>query len=51
MPDPAYKALTEREVEVGKAYSAGASRYQAQLEKTIIIATKAIIEAIWKARY
>lgn len=40
MSKPALAALLEREEEV-----------ETELEKTIIIATKAIIEALYKVRY
>lgn len=48
---PAFDDLLRREQEVDRATQQSTPRYQVQLEKTIIIATRAIIEALYRARY
>lgn len=56
MADRQYNRLAEREAEVDRLMrdtdvSMPELRRSLRLEKTIIIATSAIVEAIWKARY
>lgn len=49
--DPAWNALLRQESHVDEAVRTGAPRTTANLEKTVILAARTIVEAIWKARY
>jgi len=51
MSKPALDALLRREQQVDDAQQRSLPRYQVNLEKTLIVCTKAIIEALYKARY
>jgi hypothetical protein len=50
MGDRAWVALQKREQNVNARLEASPQSESVQLEKTIIIAASAIVEAIWKAR-
>lgn len=49
--DHSWNALLRQESHVDEAVRTGAPRTTANLEKTVILAAQAIVEAIWKARY
>lgn len=50
MADRAWVALQKREQNVNMRLEASGQSEMVQLEKTIITAASAIVEAIWKAR-